>query len=121
MTNIIDLSMPALSFNGVLPVKFFRGAEEVHPNASRVKVASSDESVITASYSNDTPDGQVVTFVPHDAAVEGSTATVTVSADETGTDDDLVVNFTIGPFKITSTTADVSQFKINDTDPNAPV
>lgn len=121
MTNTVDLTIPALSFNAVLPgIVFMKGAAEVHPKASRVRVTSSDDSVVAASYGDATADGQAVTFVPNSGAAEDATCTITISADETGTADDLICNMKIGPFSITSTSVDVSRFRINDVDPNVP-
>lgn len=120
MANTVNLTMPALSFNGVLPgIVFKRLGVEVHPSATRAVVVSSDSAVGGATYSDDTADGQALTFVTANDAAEGATCQIRLSVDETGEGDDLIVNLAVGPFKVTSTDVDVSGFRVTDIDPTA--
>ncbi len=109
----INVTIPAMSYAGILPgIVFKRGTREVHPSPARVRLTSSDAAIAHATYSDSTADGQAITIYPHSDAAEGATAIITMSADETGVGDDMIVNVTIGPFAITSSDVDVSMFRV---------
>ena len=105
----VPVQAPALSASvSLFGIEFSRAPKPdgspgdlVEPNESRVIVTSSDPAVVTASYSNASADGpHNLSMVPNSSAVEGAVATITVSANETGTADDLTIDFTIGPVTI---------------------
>lgn len=103
--DIVNVTIPALAWRGVQPgLHFYFGEREVFPPASRAVVSVENSEVATAEYQDDGPLGPRINIYPLSSAAEGATTRVSLSMDDTGPNEDIVLNVTIGPFAITSTT-----------------
>lgn len=102
MAKSIVITVPSQAKSAVLPGLQFvdpRG-NLVTPAPGQVKITANPD-VVSVTFEATTPDGDnALVFVPNTAAAEGMTATITVSANETGPDDDLMAVYNVGPVTI---------------------
>ena len=113
--DIVNVIIPALAYRGVQPgIKFFFGDREVFPPASRAVVTADNPTMISGVYLDDAAGGGPrIEVYPADGAPEGTVGRVGLSVDETGPNDDVVLNVTIGPFAVTSSTIGAA-FRVDD-------
>ncbi len=113
--DIVNVTIPALAFRGVQPgIHFFFGDREVFPPASRAIVTNEKPDMVHGIYKDDAEGGGPrIEVYPADSAPEGTVARVGLSVDETGPNDDVVLNVTIGPFAVTSSTIS-TEFRVDN-------
>lgn len=112
--NQADVTIPAEYYAGRQKgLHFFFGTREVFPSAARAlfTVAGANPDIIERTEFKPSQTGSEAWLYLRSGAVEGQTARVSISTDETGPNDDFVWNVTVGPFAVTSSIVDAGAFE----------